>query len=76
MTFAINVVDFKTGDSYVHAFGKKSSRARTRRLLTVKDVSHAYKFNTRIEAEKVARRINDAFIDATFELEVVEVSAS
>jgi len=74
MTFAINVVDFKQGDGFVYTFGKKSPRARTRRLLTVKDVSHAYKFDTRVEAEKVARRINDAFIDASFELEVVELT--
>lgn len=74
MTFAINVVDFKKGDSYVYSFGKKSPRARRLCLATVKDVSFARKFATRIEAVKVACRIENAFIDATFELEVVEVS--
>lgn len=73
--FAINVIDFAKGDSYVRSFGKKSPRARLQRLGTVNDVSHAYKFSTRIEAEKVARRIDDAFIDSTFELEVIEVGA-
>ena len=73
--FAINVIDFKHGDAYVHGFKKKTPKARSFTLTTVKEQHHARKFDTRDDAQRFARSLETYFINDTFDLEVVEVGA-
>lgn len=73
--FAIQVTDYRKGDGYVMAFGKKSPRARSINLRIATELSCAMLFGTRIEADAMMQRINNTFIDASFELDVIEMGA-
>ncbi len=73
--FAINIIDFKHGDAYLYEFKKKTAKARSFTLTTVKEQHHARKFNTRNDAERFARSVEMYFINNDFDLEVVEVGA-